>query len=334
MNATAPLLDISDLRVHFPRRAGTTWREDRSVVRAVDGVSLTVARGETLALVGESGCGKTTLGRAILRLVPATSGSVRFDGQEVGSLNRAQLTKLRPRMQLVFQDAGAALNPRWRIERLVAEPLEIHRQLAGATLHRKVDALLETVGLDPALGARLPRELSGGQRQRVGIARALALEPELLICDEPTSALDLLIQAQIVALLKDLQQRLGLSYLLITHDLGVVRQISDRVAVMYLGRLVECAPRDELFDSPCHPYTQALLAAVPIADPARARQARAAPVGGEMPSTSDPPAGCNFCTRCPVKSQAMLERGVDCDTLEPQLIEPTVGHSVACHLHT
>ncbi|HJO02723.1 MAG TPA: oligopeptide/dipeptide ABC transporter ATP-binding protein [Acidobacteriota bacterium] len=329
-----PLLDVSELRVHFPRRAGTTWRRDHRVVRAVDGVSLTVGRGETLGLVGESGCGKSTLGRAILRLVPATSGSVRFDGQELAGLSRAQLATLRPRMQLVFQDAGAPLNPRWRIGRLIGEPLEIHRHLAGSTLRRKVDSLLETVGLDVALGARLPRELSGGQRQRVGIARALALEPELLVCDEPTSALDLSIQAQIVALLKDLQRRLGLSYLLITHDLGVVRQISDRVAVMYLGKVVECAARDQLFDCPRHPYTQALLSAVPIPDPQRARQARSVAVGGEVPSPSAPPAGCNFCTRCAFKSQAMLEHAVDCDTQEPELIEPTPGHQVACHLHT
>ena len=330
----APLLEISDLRVHFPRRGGTSWRRDSTMVRAVDGVSLTLARGETLGLVGESGCGKSTLGRAVLRLVPVTSGSVRFDGHEIGGLGRAEMTKLRPRLQLVFQDAGAALNPRWRIERLIAEPLEIHRQLAGNALKRKVDSLLETVGLDLVLGARLPRELSGGQRQRVGIARALALEPELLVCDEPTSALDLSIQAQIVELLQDLQERLGLSYLLITHDLGVVRQISDRVAVMYLGKVVECAPRDELFDSPRHPYTDALLAAVPIPDPERARQVRASAAEGEVPSPSDPPAGCNFCTRCPLKSQVMTEHGVDCDTFEPQLLEPTPGHQVACHLHT
>ena len=332
MSVAPPLLDVSDLSVQFALRAGTSWRQDRRVVRAVDGVSLTVARGETLGLVGESGCGKSTLGRAILRLVPATSGSVRFDGQELGGLGRAQLAKLRPRMQLVFQDAGAALNPRWRIGRLIAEPLEIHRQLAGATLRRKVDFLLETVGLDAALGTRLPRELSGGQRQRVGIARALALEPELLVCDEPTSALDLSIQAQIVSLLKDLQRQLGLSYLLITHDLGVVRQISDRVAVMYLGKVVECAPSDRLFGSPLHPYTQALLSAVPVPDPRRARKKRSTAVCGEVPSPSEPPAGCNFCTRCSLKSQAMLERGVDCDILEPKLIEPIPGHTVACHL--
>ena len=335
---TTPLLEVSDLKVHFPRRGGGMWRarRDGGHVRAVDGVSLTVGRGETLGLVGESGCGKSTLGRAVLRLVQATSGSVRFDGEEITTLGAGPMRALRPRMQLVFQDAGAALNPRWRVEQLVGEPLEIHRGLTGSALRARVDQLLDVVGLDLALGHRLPRQLSGGQRQRVGIARAVALEPELLICDEPTSALDLSIQAQIVELLRELQERLGLSYLFIAHDLGVVRRVSDRVAVMYLGKIVESAPRDELFDWPQHPYTQALLAAVPVPDPELARSAaQVTPVmlAGEIPSPSNPPDGCNFCTRCPAKSQVMEERGMDCDRVEPELVAVGASHPVACHLY-
>ena len=302
------------------------------IVRAVDGVSLTLRRGETLGLVGESGCGKSTLGRALLRLVPTTSGAIRFDGVDITRLGEGPLRALRPRMQLVFQDAGSALNPRWRVRRLVAEPLEIHRGVAGRELRTRVDRLFETVGLDPALGSRLPRQLSGGQRQRVGIARALALEPDLLICDEPTSALDVSVQAQIIDLLRDLQARLGLSYLFIAHDLGAVRRVSDRVAVMYLGKIVETATRTELFDSPRHPYTQALLAAVPVPDPKRARQGLTTTLEGEMPSPSSPPTGCNFCTRCPVKHRVKTERQIDCHRVEPELVPMTPAHAIACHL--
>ena len=327
-----PLVEVSDLRVHFAARSGGVRGRRPGVVRAVDGVSLTVGRGETLGLVGESGCGKSTLGRALLRLVPTTSGTIRFDGEEITTLSEGPLRALRPRMQLVFQDAGAALNPRWRVRRLVGEPLQIHRPISGRALRTQVDRLFETVGLDSALGSRLPRQLSGGQRQRVGIARALALEPDLLICDEPTSALDLSIQAQIIELLRDLQARLGLSYLFIAHDLGVVRQVSDRVAVMYLGKIVESATRDELFNRPRHPYTQALLAAVPVPDPERTRQGPPITLTGEIPSPSNPPAGCNFCTRCPVKNQVMTEHGIDCDRVEPELISIAPGHVIACHL--
>jgi oligopeptide transport system ATP-binding protein len=282
--------------------------------------------------VGESGCGKSTLGRAVLRLVRATSGSIRFDGHEITTITRSALTSLRPRMQLVFQDAGAALNPRWSVARLVGEPLKIHRHLIGAERQTEIDRLLDAVGLDSELGRRVPRQLSGGQRQRVGIARALALEPDLLICDEPTSALDLSIQAQIIELLLQLQERLGLSYLFIAHDLGVVRRVSDRVAVMYLGKIVESAPCDALFDAPRHPYTQALLASVPVLDPERARRRLPPTLAGEIPSAANPPIGCNFCTRCPDKGTVMSDRGIDCDHQEPELAYLRDGHGVACHL--
>lgn len=327
-----PILEITDLRVHFPPRGGGGWHRRAGVVRAVDGVSLTVGRGETLGLVGESGCGKSTLGRAVLRLLPVTSGSIRFDGEEISAYSKRRFRPLRSRIQLVFQDAGAALNPRWRVRQLIGEPLQIHRQLSGAALRAEVDRLLDTVGLSADLGGRRPRQLSGGQGQRVGIARALALEPDLLICDEPTSALDLTIQAQIIELLGELQTRLGLSYLFIAHDLGVVQQVSDRVAVMYLGKIVETAPCTALFSSPRHPYTRALLAAVPVLDPQLARRHPPAPLVGEIPSAANPPAGCNFCTRCPAKNQVMREHGIDCDLVEPRLTELTPGHPVACHL--
>ena len=330
--AETPLLEVSDLRVHFAGRGGGMFGRRPGIVRAVDGVSLTLGRGETLGLVGESGCGKSTLGRALLRLVPTTSGSIHFDGVDITTLGEGPLRTLRPRMQLVFQDAGSALNPRWPVHRLVAEPLAIHRQIAGNELRARVDRLFETVGLDPALGSRLPRQLSGGQRQRIGIARALALEPDLLVCDEPTSALDVSVQAQIIDLLRDLQARLGLSYLFIAHDLGAVRQVSDRVAVMYLGKIVELAPRGELFERPRHPYTRALLAAVPVPDPERARERSTATLEGEAPSPSDPPAGCNFCTRCPVKQRVIAEHQIDCDRVEPELVPMTGAHAIACHL--
>ena len=331
-SAETPLVEVSNLRVHFAGRGGGLFRRRPGIVRAVDGVSLTVGRGETLGLVGESGCGKSTLGRALLRLVPATSGSICFDGVDITTLSEGPLRALRPRMQLVFQDAGAALNPRWPVRRLVGEPLEIHRRIAGSELRTRVDRLFETVSLDPVLGSRLPRQLSGGQRQRVGIARALALEPDLLVCDEPTSALDVSVRARIIKLLRDLQARLGLSYLFIAHDLGVVRRVSDRVAVMYLGKIVETATRTELFDSPRHPYTRALLAAVPVPDPERARKGSSTTLEGEIPSPSNPPTGCNFCTRCPVKDRVMAEHGIDCDRVEPKLVSMTPAHAIACHL--
>ena len=330
-SAETPLVEVSDLRVHFPGRGGGMFQRLPGIVRAVDGVSLTVGRGETLGLVGESGCGKSTLGRALLRLVPSTSGTICFDGIDITTLSERQLRTLRPRMQLVFQDAGSALNPRWSVRRLVAEPLEIHRGAGGSELRARVDRLFETVGLDPVLGSRLPRQLSGGQRQRVGIARALALKPDLLICDEPTSALDVSARAQIIDLLRSLQARLGLSYLFIAHDLGVVRRVSDRVAVMYLGKIVETAPRNELFGRPRHPYTRALLAAVPEPDPDRARKGSPTTLEGEIPSPTNPPAGCNFCTRCPEKGRVMVERRIDCDRVEPPLVSMTPVRAIACH---
>lgn len=333
MAESQPLLEVSNLKVYFRGRSAGTWSRAGGEVRAVDGVSLTVRAGETLGLVGESGCGKSTLARAVLRLVPSTAGSIRFDGEEVTRMSHLGLRALRPRMQLVFQDAGSALNPRWRVRQLIAEPLEIHRGMSGRVLGERVDRLLETVGLDIGLRSRRPRQLSGGQRQRVGIARALALEPDLLICDEPTSALDLSIQAQIVELLLELQQRLSLSYLFITHNLGVVQQVSDRVAVMYLGKIVEAAPAAELFTAPQHPYTRALLAAVPVPDPRRARAQPPVPLAGEAPSPANPPRGCSFCTRCPDRERVLLESGVDCSQVEPATASVSDAHTVRCHLH-
>ena len=326
------LLEVSDLKVQFAPRGSGLWSNNKGVVRAVDGVSLTLQRGETLGLVGESGCGKSTLGRAVLGLVGAASGSVWFDGHEITAMSNREVRRIRPRIQLVFQDAGAALNPRWRARDLVAEPFKIHLRLEGVALQQRVDAMFETVGLDLALGKRFPRELSGGQRQRVGIARALALEPDLLVCDEPTSALDLSIQAQIINLLQDLQDQLRLSYLFIAHDLGVVRQISDRVAVMYLGKIVEMASRDRIFEEGRHPYTQALLSAVPVADPEHASTHGWKTMTGEVPSPSSPPLGCNFCTRCGSKGEVENRLNIDCDMTEPELISVGDLHEVSCHL--
>ncbi len=310
-----PLLEVSGLTVHFPGRDGRP-------IRAVDGVDLRLHEGETLGLVGESGCGKSTTGRAILRLVQATGGACRFGDLDVLGATSAELRRLRREAQIVFQDPYSSLNPRATVHQTLAEPLLIHRRVPRRRIPGRVAELLLRVGLEPAMAARYPHQFSGGQRQRIGIARALAVEPRLIVCDEPVSALDVTVQAQVVNLLGDLQRDLGLAYLFISHDLAVVRHVSHRVAVMYLGRIVECGPRDRLYDDPRHPYTQALLAAVPVPDPARARQRL--PLRGDVPSAADIPPGCCFHPRCPYA----VDR---CRTDQPELRD-VAGRQVACHL--
>ena len=323
MTDAPPLLETRDLRVWFEIRRGLFAA--RATVKAVDGVSLTVGAGETVGLVGESGCGKSTLGRAVLRLVDPTAGAVVFDGLDITSMSQARLRPLRRRMQMIFQDPYASLNPRMRVKEIVGEALDIHGLAASASERdARVEALLKRVGLRPDQASRYPHEFSGGQRQRVGIARALAVEPRFIVCDEPISALDVSIQAQIVNLLRDLQDELGLAYLFVAHDLRVVEYVSRRVAVMYLGRVVELAPAGALYDDPKHPYTKALLSAAPTPDPEKKR-ARIV-LQGDVPSPIDPPKGCSFHPRCPI-----AERG-RCDVEAPLIRELRPGHRVACHL--
>ena len=323
------LLEVTDLTVHFPITEGILIERQVGAVRAVDGVSFTIERGETLGLVGESGCGKSTVGRSILRLVEPTSGEVVFDGIDVASLNGEPLRKLRRRMQMIFQDPFSSLDPRRTVEDTLAEPLRAHGLAPGKLAHERVTELLDIVGLPRNSGSRYPHEFSGGQRQRVGIARSLAVQPDLIIADEPVSALDVSIQAQVVNLLEDLQERFGLTYLVIAHDLAVVRHISDRVAVMYLGRIVEVAPSEDLYRLPLHPYTIALLSAIPIPDPDVEDRRERILLRGDLPSPANPPSGCRFHTRCPWKQPTR------CDTEDPVLREVPVaigqGHTVACH---
>jgi oligopeptide/dipeptide ABC transporter ATP-binding protein len=318
-----PLLEIADLVVHFTRHSGLLGAH-RETVQAVNGVSLAIGRRETLGLVGESGCGKTTLARAVLRLVDKTSGTVRFNGQDLHALAPAELRRERRRIQIIFQDPYASLNPRMTIGRAVREGLEVHRLAEGAEADRRVRALLEEVGLSADAVDAYPHEFSGWQRQRAGIARALAEEPELLVCDEPVSALDVSVQAQVLNLLADLQEGRGLSYLFISHDLAVVRHVAPRVAVMYLGRIVEDGPADALFGSPRHPYTQALLSAVPVLDPTTKRSRIV--LAGDPPSPVHPPPGCPFHPRCqhPAKDET-------CRSIRPELTALAPDHRVACH---
>jgi oligopeptide transport system ATP-binding protein len=312
------LLEVQDLVKHF--------HVGRGIVRAVDGVSFSIERGETLGLVGESGCGKTTTGRCILQLERPTSGSVRFEGQELTTLDQTQLRAIRRKVQVIFQDPYSSLNPRMTVGQIIAEPLAVHGIVpGGAARETRVKDLLHRVGLLPQHARRYPHEMSGGQRQRVGIARALAMEPTLIVCDEPVSALDVSIQAQIINLLEDLQSEFGLTYLFIAHDLAVVRHISDRVAVMYLGKVAEMADRKTLYDNPKHPYTRALLSAVPIPDPDLEAQRERIVLGGEVPSPLNPPSGCVFHPRCPIA----IDR---CQHDVPLLRDLSPGHSAACHL--
>jgi peptide/nickel transport system ATP-binding protein len=316
-----PLLEVRDLVKHYT--ASGLFARGAPPVRAVDGVSFDVARGETLALVGESGCGKSSVGRTVLRLQEPTGGEARFEGVDVFGLDRIALRRLRRRMQIIFQDPYGSLNPRMTVGAAIAEGIEIHRLATGPEVGRRVSALLEEVGLDPAYGRRYPHEFSGGQRQRIGIARALAVEPSFIVCDEPVSALDVSVQAQVLNLLADLQRDRGLSYLFIAHDLAVVRQIAQRAAVMYLGRIVEAGPTEALLAAPRHPYTVALLSAVPEPDPSR-RRSRII-LTGDLPSPSNPPPGCPFHTRCFHPS-----RSVRCRTEVPML-RPVGATIAACH---
>ena len=318
-----PLLQVRDLKMHFPIYAGVFRRQVGSI-KAVDGVSFDILKGETLGLVGESGCGKSTTGRVILRLYEATAGSVVLGGVDIAQLAREDLRRMRPRMQMVFQDPHASLNPRMTVGAIISEPLDEHGLLKGAEKNARVEELLEQVGLNPKFTNRYPHEFSGGQRQRIGIARALALNPDFIVCDEPIAALDVSIQAQVVNLLEDLQEKLGLTYLFISHDLSMIRHIADRVAVMYLGKVVELAPRDALYTAPKHPYTQALLSAVPIPNPEIEATREHIVLKGDLPSPANPPEGCNFCTRCPIATDL-------CRTEDPAWREVEPGRHVACH---
>lgn len=308
------MLEVENLAVHFPIGGGR-------VVRAVDGVSFTLGKGETLGLVGESGCGKSTTARAILRLLPASSGKVRFDGKDILSLSESGLRPLRKRIQMVFQDPYASLSPRRTIAQILTEPLEIHGIGTPEERKKKVALLLSQVGLSPGVAPRYPHEFSGGQRQRIGIARALALDPEVLILDEPVSALDISVRAQVVNLLADIQKAREISYLFVGHDLSLIRHVAHRVAVMYLGRIVELAPAEELYQRPWHPYTSSLLASAPVPDPTHRRQS--APLEGDPPSPVDIPSGCRFRTRCPIARE-------ECAKFDPPLIQVAPNHFGAC----
>ncbi len=317
------LLEVKDLVKHFPVRGGVFSRV-RAHVRAVDGVSFSLSPAETLGLVGESGCGKSTTGRAILRLIEPTSGDVRFQGVDVLSLDRESMRRLRRKMQIIFQDPYASLNPRMTVGSIVGEPLAIHKIAKGKEREERVASLLHRVGLRPEHLRRYPHEFSGGQRQRIGIARALALNPDLIIADEPVSALDVSIQAQVINLLEDLQKEFGIAYVLIAHDLAVVQHVSDRIAVMYLGKIVELADADELVMAPKHPYTEALLSAVPVPDPNIKTKKKRIILRGDVPSPVNPPSGCRFHTRCPYKEDR-------CAKEEPPMREIIPGHFSACH---
>lgn len=318
------LLRVSDLKVHFPIKRGLLFQRQVATVKAVDGVSFSIKPGETLGLVGESGSGKTTIGKAIVRLVRATGGAIEFDGQEIRTATGARLRALRKRMGIVFQDPYSALNPRMTVGSIVGEPLRVHRLTSGeGEFIDTVAGLLETVGLNPATMNRYPHEFSGGQRQRLGVARALAAKPSLIILDEPVSALDVSIQAQVINLLQDLQEEFKLAYLFIAHDLSVVRHISDRVAVMYLGKIVEMADSRQIYGNPLHPYTQALLSAVPIPNPVLERRRTRIVLQGDIPSPIAPPPGCVFHTRCPLAIP-------DCSLALPANRQHETGHDVAC----
>jgi oligopeptide/dipeptide ABC transporter ATP-binding protein len=322
------LVQLDNVVKHFPVAARSSWRSRREVVHAVDGVSLDVERGKTIALVGETGCGKSTLARCVTRLYDLTSGRVVFDGENISEISRRRLRPYRRRMQMIFQDPYGSLNPRRRVGSIIADAFSIHGVGESGERKGKVQELMELVGLNPEHYNRFPAEFSGGQRQRIGIARALALHPELVVCDEPVSALDVSIQAQVINLLADLQERLGLTYIFIAHDLSVVRHVSDRIAVMYLGKIVEVAATEDLYRAPRHPYTTALLSAVPVPDPDLAASRERILLKGDVPSPIRPPSGCRFHPRCP-KAQAVC--AVEEPALETADASRDDGHTVACH---
>ena len=318
------LLEVSDLRMYFPVTSGIIFQKKIADIKAVDDISFTIKQGETLGLVGESGCGKTTTGRCILQLYKPTSGEVKFKGQELTSMSNSDMRQMRREMQVIFQDPYGSLNPRMTCGDIIGEPLTVHKLTSSKGEYRdRVSELLTTVGLSPYMSDRYPHEFSGGQRQRIGIARALAVNPSFIVCDEPVSALDVSIQAQVINLLEDLQDELGLTYLFIAHDLSVVRHISDRIAVMYLGHIVEIADRLELYDNRLHPYTQALLSAVPIPDPSVEADRERIILAGDVPSPMSPPVGCVFHTRC-------LQSDGDCQVEMPTLKEVAPDHWVSC----
>ena len=320
-----PLVEVRNLKMHFPIYAGVL-RRHAGDVKAVDGVSFDIREGETLGLVGESGCGKSTCGRAVLRLYDITDGAIAIGGEDISALDQHALRAKRPAMQMVFQDPQACLNPRMTVSGIIGEPLDEHASLSKAEREARIYELMDAVGLSRGFANRYPHEFSGGQRQRIGIARALALNPRFIVCDEPIAALDVSIQAQVVNLLEDLQDKLGLTYLFISHDLSMVRHIADRVAVMYLGKIVELASRDQLYDDPKHPYTQALLSAVPEPDPSLEASDERIILTGDVPSPSNPPIGCNFNTRCPQAKDI-------CRRIDPEFSEIAPGRHVACHLY-
>jgi len=321
---TSPLLTVTNLKKHFPITSPGLFKRQIGSVKAVDGISLEVLPGETLGLVGESGCGKSTAGRSILRLLEPTDGQITFNGQDITSAKKKDLIKLRREMQMIFQDPYSSLNPRHTVGAIIGAPFSVQGVKPEGGVRKTVQELMERVGLNPEHYNRYPNEFSGGQRQRIGIARAIALRPKLIVCDEPVSALDVSIQAQVLNLLDDIQKEFGISYIFVAHDLSVVRHISDRVAVMYLGKIMESAPQEELYSTPRHPYTHALLSAVPVADPDIERKRERIIISGDLPSPSNPPSGCVFRTRC-WKAQDK------CATDVPELLEITAGHKVACH---
>ena len=319
-----PLLKVDGLVKHFPITRGI-FRRQVGTVKAVDGISFEINGRETLGLVGESGCGKSTTGRLILQLLKATSGKVFFKEHELTSISKTGLRKQRPQMQMIFQDPQDSLNPRMTVGSIISEPMLEHQRLKKKQRQEKVEQLLNSVGLDPNVTNRYPHEFSGGQRQRIGIARALSLSPDFIICDEPIAALDVSIQAQVINLLEDLQEEFGLTYLFISHDLSMIRHIANRVAVMYLGRIVELASSRELYSRPVHPYTKALLSAVPLHDPVLEKKRKRTILTGDVPSPADPPSGCHFSTRCPIAED-------NCFKIAPEWREISSGHDVACHL--
>jgi oligopeptide transport system ATP-binding protein len=323
MTENGTLVQVRNLKMHFPITQGIVVQRKVGAIKAVDGLTFDVQRGETLGLVGESGCGKSTTGRAILQLYRPTAGEVYFEDVDLTSVKGEALRRMRRRMQMIFQDPYASLNPRMTVGDIIGEPLLVHNIAKGKERRDRVQELLRVVGLNPYFVNRYPHEFSGGQRQRIGVARALAVQPEFIVCDEPISALDVSIQAQIINLLEDLQHEFNLTYLFIAHDLSVVRHISDRIAVMYLGKIVELTTRFELYDKPLHPYTQALLSAVPIPDPVVEEQRQRIILEGDVPSPAHPPMGCNFNTRCPVVMDI-------CQQQEPEFVDVGSGHWVAC----